>query len=57
MTEPKNDPDAKPARKPGLMVEDRNAVVRTDADGKQTIAKVPDRAAEAERRGVDESQV
>jgi hypothetical protein len=42
---------------PGLLVEDRNAVVRTDDEGVQTINKVPDRKAEAERQGVDESTI
>lgn len=43
--------------RPGLLVEDRNAAVRTNADGAQAIVKVPSRAEEAERQGVSESQV
>lgn len=47
-------------RKPkraGMLVEDRNAAVRTDADGVQTVHKVADRKAEAERQGVDEAAI
>lgn len=40
-----------------MLVEDRNACVRTDADGRQTIAKTGDRKAEADRQGVAESQI
>ena len=48
---------ATPSRRPGLLVEDRNAAVRTHADGQQTIVKTPSRAEEAARQGVHESQV
>lgn len=41
----------------GLLVEDRNAAVRTDESGEQRIVKVPDRKEEAARQGVDESQI
>lgn len=43
--------------KPGLMIEDHNAIVEADESGVQHVRKVPDRAAEAERKGVDESQL
>lgn len=43
--------------KPGLMIEDHNAIVEADEAGVQRVRKVPDRAAEAERKGVDESQL
>lgn len=46
-----------PKPRPGLLVEDRNAAVRTADDGVQTIAKVPDRAVEAVRQGVEESKI
>ena len=42
---------------PGLLIEDRNAVVRTDDNGAQTIAKVPSRSEEAKRKGVSESSI
>ena len=45
------------AARAGLMVEDANAAVRTDNDGAQRIVKVPSRAAEADRQGVDESSI
>ncbi len=43
--------------RPGLLVEDRNAAVRTDDEGQQHIVKVPSRAEEAERQGVSESTI
>jgi hypothetical protein len=43
--------------KPGILVEDRNAAVRTSPSGEQRIVKVPSREQEAERQGVSESQV
>lgn len=46
-----------PKARPGLLVEDRNSAVRTSADGAQTVVKTADRAAEAARQGVAESQV
>lgn len=52
--EPAKKPE-KPTRK--LMVEDADSVVRTDGEGRQTIHKTPDRAAEAERQGVDEHKL
>lgn len=51
------DKKTKKQTRPGMLVEDQNAAVRTDADGRQTVAKVADRAAEAERQGVDESKI
>ncbi len=45
----------KPRR--GMLVEDAEAAVRTDADGAQTVRKVADRKAEAERQGVSESKI
>jgi hypothetical protein len=46
-----------PKPRPGLLVEDRNAAVRTNSDGQQTVVKVPSRAEEAARQGVDESRI
>lgn len=46
-----------PAKKPGMLVEDHNAVVDTAPDGAQAVRKTADRAAEAERRGVSESEL
>ena len=48
---------ASSSKKPGLLVEDRNSAVRTADDGSQTIVKVPSRAVEAERQGVNESAI
>ena len=48
-------PQAAPVRK--LLTEDRNSATRVNTDGSQTIVKVPDRAIEAQRQGVSESQV
>jgi len=56
MTDSREPPvQAKP--RPGLLVEDRNAAVRTEPDGRQTIVKVPSRPAEADRQGVSESKI
>lgn len=55
MNENPETPKQKP--RPGLMVEDHNAVVETDEAGRQAVRKVPDRAAEAERKGVSESKI
>jgi len=57
-----NDPqqqsaNATASRKPGLLTEDRNSVTRTNDSGEQRIVKVPSRADEAARRGVDESHI
>ncbi len=59
MPEPVNENPETPKQKPrpGLMVEDHNAVVETDEAGRQAVRKVPDRAAEAERKGVSESKI
>lgn len=48
---------SKPKPNPGLLVEDRNAAVRTSPSGEQRIVKVPDRKREAEHQGVNESQI
>ena len=46
--------EIKKRAKPGMMVEDANAVVDTAEGGQQTVRKVADRPAEAERQGKDE---
>lgn len=43
--------------RPGMLVEDRNAAVRTHSDGSQEIVKVASRPEEAKRQGVDESRI
>jgi len=53
---PTDESETRP-KTPGMLVEDRNAAVRTDDEGRQTIHKVPDRRDEADRQGVDESQI
>lgn len=50
-------PVAAAPRRPGMLVEDRNAAVRTAPTGEQTIVKVASRTEEAARQGVRESQV
>lgn len=46
----------KPAQKRRLLIEDADAIVET-REGRQQVTKVPDRKAEAEKRGVDESSL
>ena len=43
--------------RPGMLVEDRNVAVRTNDDGSQALVKVPSRADEAKRQGVQESSI
>jgi hypothetical protein len=47
--------EEKPKRR--LLIEDADAVVEVTVEGKQHVVKVPDRKAEAEKRGVDESSL
>jgi hypothetical protein len=54
---PNEPPVQTPKARPGLLVEDRNAAVRTHQDGSQEIVKVPSRPAEADRQGVSEARI
>jgi hypothetical protein len=59
MTNPANSPSnppSEPVRR--LLVEDADAIVTCDTvTGCPVVTKVPDRKAEAEKRGVDESSL
>ena len=55
MADQREPPVQKP--RPGILVEDRNAAVRTNADGTQSVVKVPSRPVEAQRQGVDEAKI
>ncbi len=50
-----NKPKTKPAKR--MLVEDADAASVPDEEGRQHIRKTADRKAEAERQGVDESQL